>query len=196
MKDLTGKTRVTTDIIDIPRRRFVSGAGGLTLSAAAVALLGGAPRLALRAGEVGSGDITILNAAIGSELEAIAAYQVGAESGLLGKDAKRLALQFQGHHRSHADLLRGTVMQLGATPVEARDRYDFPVDQLKNEADVLRFAAGLERDAVSAYLGAVPQFGDRALARAAASILGDEAMHWAVLRYVLGEAPVPTAFVS
>lgn len=197
MKDLTtDKTRIATEIIDIPRRRFVSGAGGLTLSAAAVALLGGAPRLALRAGEAGGADITILNGAIAAELQAIAAYQVGAESGLLGQDAKRLALQFQGHHRSHADLLRGTVMQLGATPAEARDHYDFPVDQLKNEADVLRFAAGLERDAVSAYLGAVPQFADRALAKAAASILGDEAMHWAVLRYVLGEDPVPAAFVS
>ena len=62
--------------------------------------------------------------------------------------------------------------------------------------DVLRFAAGLEKGAVSAYLGAVPILGSGELARAAASILGDEAMHWAVLRYVLGENPVPHAFVS
>ena len=34
------------------------------------------------------------------------------------------------------------------------------------------------------------------LAKAAASILGDEAMHWAVLRQALGEDPVPVAFVS
>ena len=47
---------------------------------------------------------------------------------------------------------------------------------------MLRFAAGLERGAVSAYLGAVPLFANRELAKAAASILGDEAMHWAVLR--------------
>ena len=64
------------------------------------------------------------------------------------------------------------------------------------KADVLRFAAGLERGAVSAYLGAVPLFGDRALAQVAASILGDEAMHWAVLRQVLGETPVPSAFMA
>lgn len=184
------------DIIDVPRRRFMSHTGGLTLSAAAVALLGGAPRLALRAGEAAGSDIDILNAAIAAELQAIAAYQVGAESGLLGNAAKQLALQFQGHHRSHADLLRGTVMQLGGTPAEARSQYDFPVDTLKNEADVLKFAAGLERGAVSAYLSAVPQFGDRALAKAAASILGDEAMHWAVLLHALGEDPVPAAFVS
>jgi hypothetical protein len=39
-------------------------------------------------------------------------------------------------------------------------------------------------------------FADRNLAQVAASILGDEAMHWAVLRQVLGESPVPSAFMS
>ena len=61
---------------------------------------------------------------------------------------------------------------------------------------MLRFAAGLEKGAVSAYLGAVPLFADKALAQVAASILGDEAMHLAVLRQVLGETPVPTAFMA
>jgi rubrerythrin len=70
------------------------------------------------------------------------------------------------------------------------------VDKLKAQADVLRFAASLEQGAVSAYLGAVPLFANKDLAKAAASILGDEAMHWAVLRQALGEAPVPSAFVS
>jgi len=42
----------------------------------------------------------------------------------------------------------------------------------------------------------VPLFRHRDLAKAAASILGDEAMHWALLRNALGEDPVPAAFVS
>ena len=46
------------------------------------------------------------------------------------------------------------------------------------------------------YLGAVPVFDNRDLAKAAASILGDEAMHWAILRNALGDAPVPAAFMS
>lgn len=61
---------------------------------------------------------------------------------------------------------------------------------------MLRFAARLEQGAVSAYLGAIPLFGNRELSKAAASILGDEAMHWAVLRQAVGEVPVPVAFVS
>jgi rubrerythrin len=80
--------------------------------------------------------------------------------------------------------------------VAARARYDFPVDALQSQADVLRFAARLEQGAVSAYLAAVPRFEQRDLSRAAASILGDEAMHWAVLRQALGEAPVPAAFMA
>jgi len=48
----------------------------------------------------------------------------------------------------------------------------------------------------AAFIGAVPLFGNRDLAKAAASILGDEAMHWAILRNALGEVPVPAAFVA
>lgn len=85
---------------------------------------------------------------------------------------------------------------LGANRWGAKAQYSFPVEKLKSQSDVLQFAAGLEKGAVSAYLGAVPLFADRSLSQVAASILGDEAMHWAVLRQVLGESPVPSAFVS
>ena len=177
------------------RRQFL-GRSGLALSGAAVALLAGRDVLAARAGGSAAGDVTILNTALAAELEAVAAYQVGAESGLLQKPVLALAGQFQGHHKEHADLLAKTVRQLGGKAVEARKKYDFPVGALKTQADVLRFAASLEKGAVSAYLGAVPLFANRDLSKAAASILGDEAMHWAVLRNALGENPVPSAFVS
>ncbi|ODU95720.1 MAG: ferritin [Rubrivivax sp. SCN 70-15] len=152
--------------------------------------------LAAQAGSGASQDIQILNTALGAELEAIAAYQLGAESKLLQKPVLDLAMTFQGHHKEHADVLAKTVEKLGGKPVLTKSRYNFPVDQLKSQADVLRFAAKLEQGAVSAYLGAVPLFGNRDLAKAAASILGDEAMHWAILRNALGEVPVPSAFMS
>ena len=93
-------------------------------------------------------------------------------------------------------MLIKTVEKLGGKAVLAKAKYNFPVDQLKSQADVLKFAAKLEQGAVSAYLGAVPLFGNRDLAKAAASILGDEAMHWAILRQALGEVPVPSAFMA
>ena len=42
----------------------------------------------------------------------------------------------------------------------------------------------------------VPVLGDRDLAKAVASILGDEAMHWAILRQALGENSVLKPFIS
>jgi hypothetical protein len=171
----------------IAARRFFLGRSAGVLSGAAVALLAGNHALAAKAGDAGAGDAQILNAALASELEAIAAYQLGADSKLLQKPAL---------DKAHAAVLAKTVEQLGAKAATAKPKYDFPVEQLKSQADVLRFAAKLEQGAVSAYLGAVPLFDDRALSRAAASILGDEAMHWAALRQALGEAPVPGAFVS
>jgi hypothetical protein len=176
-------------------RRAFLGQSGVLLSGAAVALLAGRESLA-KGGDAADSDLRILNTALAAELEAIAAYQVGAGSGLLQKPALDLATTFQGHHKAHADLLAGTIAKLGGKPVSAKPNYTFPTETLKSQADVLRFAAGLEKGAVSAYLGAIPAFGNRDLARAAASILGDEAMHWAVLRNALGEVPVPAAFVS
>ena len=190
---------VPSQALFLSRRRAMSVSGAAVLSASAVALLGG--RDALAAGAKVSAqeleaDVRILNTALGAELEAVAAYQVGAESGLLSKAVLPVAVAFQGHHKEHAAAIASAVQKLGGKPVAAKEKYQFPVEKLKVEADVLRFAAGLERGAISAYLGAVPLFADRALAQVAASILGDEAMHWAVLRQVLGESPVPSAFMS
>jgi len=181
-------------------RRAFLGRSGIVLTGTTIALLTGREGLAAQMKksptESVANDVKILNGALGAEYQGIAAYQLGADSGLLQKPVLEVALQFQAQHKAHADLLVATVKQLGGTPVTPKQKYDFPIDQLKSQADVLRFAAGLEQGAVSAYLGAVPAFENRELARAAASILGDEAMHWAVLRQTLGENPVPAAFVG
>jgi rubrerythrin len=179
-----------------PNRRGFLQASGLVLSGTAVAMLAGREALAKTGGKTSENDVRVLNAALGAELEAVAAYQVGAESGLLQKPVLELAVKFQGHHKEHAAVLSKTIEKLGGKPVAAKAKYVFPTDTLKSQADVLRFAASLEKGAVSAYLGAVPVFSDRDLAKAAASILGDEAMHWAILRQAVGEEPVPSAFVA
>jgi bacterioferritin (cytochrome b1) len=182
------------------RRGLIRGVGTATLSAVAVSLLAGCESMAAdrqMAADPG-GDVAVLNSALGLEYQAIAAYQVGAESGLLQKPVLDLAVQFQNDHKQHAQLLSSTVAKLGGTPVMAKRPadYHFPTDTLKSQADVLRFAAGLEKGAATAYLGAVPIFANKDLAKAAASILGDETMHWAVLRQALGENPVPASFIS
>ena len=181
----------------LKRRGFLRRGSGLVLSASAVALLGGVKSKSVIAATESAleQDITILNTAIAAELEAVAAYQLGADSGLLDSAVKKLALTFQGHHKEHADVLAATVNKLGGKAVNAKANYDFPVEKLKQQKDVLEFAAGLERGAISAYAGAIPLFDNRDLMQAAAGILADEAMHWAVLRQALGMEPVPSAFI-
>src|SRR5512146_871160 len=113
-------------------RRSFLGKSGLLLSGTAVALLAGQEALA-KSGKSGSSDVRILNTALGAELEAIAAYQLGADSGLLQKPVLDLALTFQGHHKEHADILSKTIAKLGGKPVSAKDKYSFPTDKLKNQ---------------------------------------------------------------
>ena len=151
-------------LVMLNRRLFLGSAA--LLSGAAIALLAGRDALAAEEarGATEANDTNILNTALGAEHEAVAAYQVAAESGLLEKPVLALATQFQGHHREHADLLAKTVAKLGGKPAAAKARYSFPTEKLKTQADVLRFAAQLEKGAVSAYLNAVPVFGNRDLA--------------------------------
>ena len=127
---------------DAARRLFVSRSS-LVLSGAAVALLAGNEALAAKTGGANAKDVQILNTALAAELEAIAAYQLGAESKLLQPPVLDLALVFQGHHKAHAEVLARTVEKLGGKAVLAKAAYPFPVAQLKSQADVLRFAAQL-----------------------------------------------------
>ena len=184
---------------DARRRGLLKAPGLFALGSLAVITLGESmPAWAQTQSGSTKDDIKILNTALGLEYQAIAAYQIGAESGLLQKPVLATAIKFQDHHKAHAQVLAGTVSKLGGTPVTAKkaSAYEFPTDKLKTQADVLRFAAGLEKGATSAYLGVLPNFFNRELTRAAGSILGDEAMHWAVLLHALGEDPVPGGFVG
>ncbi|HEY0885858.1 MAG TPA: DUF4439 domain-containing protein, partial [Ramlibacter sp.] len=86
---MTSRIVVPSHRLALPSRRNIV-AGGV-LSAAAVALLGGRDALAAKntsAKGDGHGDIAILNSALAAEFQAVAAYQVGAESGLLTSSVK------------------------------------------------------------------------------------------------------------
>src|SRR3546814_10788267 len=119
----------------LPRRSFLTAASRTTLSAGAVLLLAGCATQQSAHAADPAADVNILNSALGAEQEAIAAYQVGAESGLLSKPVLDLAVQFQGHHKEHAAVLAKTVGDLGGQPVEPLARYDFPTDQLKSRSE-------------------------------------------------------------
>lgn len=177
------------------RRQFLRGTG--TLSAAALALLAGRDVLAANHAANPAKDVDILNVALGLEHEAINAYQLGAGSGLLQKPVLDVAVQFQGHHKTHRDALMATIQKLGGKPVAEKslDTYAKALGaaSLKSQADVLDLAARLELGATNAYLSVIPAMGDRELAKVAARLAADETMHFTVLTGALGRALPPGA---
>ena len=181
------------------RRNFLGRSTGIALSGAAVALLAGNSRLAVAATGNPSGDVNILNVALGLEHEAIAAYQVGAESGLLQKPVFDTAVLFQSHHKQHRDALVATIEKLGGKPVIAKSNSDYAASLgaggLKSQTDILNLAARLELGAANAYIGVIPAFSEKDLAKVAARLAADETMHWSLLANALGK-PVPVAALS
>jgi hypothetical protein len=160
---------------------------GLALGLAAA----GRPLIALPKESGAADDLTLMNTALALEHEAIWAYGVAGNSGLLSAKAKEVGLLFQGSHEIHRDLLADAVRRKGGTPVEPKKEYVFGLP-LANEKDVLELAFKLEVGAARVYLYVVDRFQDRALSGAASRILSDEVLHATVLRSVLGREVVPT----
>ena len=147
----------------------------------------------------GLGTATLSAAAVGLEHQAINAYQLGAESGLLEDGVLGVAVAFQSQHKGHADVLAGAVSALGGTPVEPKSMAEYAADlnagSLKNQTDVLMLAARLELEAVEGYLSVIPKFGDINYSHVAGRIEADETMHWTVLAQALGLS-LPEAALS
>jgi rubrerythrin len=174
----------------ITARRGFLGGSALTLSAGAIALLGGVSTRARAAAP--SKDVSILNVALGLEHEAINAYQLGAQSGLLQKPVLDVAVLFQSHHKAHRDALVATIQKLGGQPVAEKTLADYAkalrADTLKSQGDILELAARLELGAANAYLGVIPAFTDTALSQVGARLAADETMHWTALAGALGKS--------
>jgi hypothetical protein len=180
----------------LPRRNFLAKAANLTLSASAIGLLAGQSSLANAQSMDSSKDVAILNVALGLEHEAIGAYQLGAESGLLQKGILDTAVLFQSHHKGHRDALMATIEKLGGRPVATKSLSEYAsalnAASLKSQGDVVELARKLELGAVNAYLGVIPAFKDSNLAKIAGRLAADETLHWALLSNAAGK-PVPSA---
>lgn len=187
---ITGMNRGETNSILTDRRALLRGAGTFGLSAAAIAVLGGCESMAASKSATAA-DVDILNVALGLEHEAISAYQLGAQSGLLQDPVLQVAVAFQSHHKGHRDALVATIEKLGGKPVAEQSMSDYATalnaGSLKSQTDVLHLAARLEKGAANAYLGVIPAFGDKGLAQVAGRLAADETMHWTALASALGE---------
>jgi rubrerythrin len=180
------------------RRNFLGKVTAVTLSATALALLDGNDAMAAKMkGKKGgdkmmASDVGILNVALGLEHEAINAYTLGAQSGLLDKGVLDVAVLFQSHHKGHRDALIATINKMGGKPVAEKTLAQYATDlnasSIKSAGDILQLARRLELGAVNAYLGVIPSLNDKELGKVAARLAADETMHWTLLNSALGGA--------
>lgn len=174
------------------------------LSATAIALLSGVPLRSLAAtpsdGQA-SGDVGILNVALGLEHEGIAAYEIGAGTGLLSKQLLQVAVLFKSHHEGHREVLAGAIEKMGGKPVQPRSIAEYKassklnIGSIATGEDVLRLAQRLELGAINAYLGVMPSFAERSLSKVAGRLIADETLHYTVLSQALGQ-PLPQQTLS
>lgn len=143
-------------------------------------------------------DIEILNKGLDTERFAVAAYEIASNTGLLSEGVIEVAKTFQSHHGQHAHKLHDTIVSLGGEPVRPLTQEEYAKKLppgLAEEKAIIHYALTLEKEATITYLNAIAEIENRQIAQAAASILGDEAMHWAVLRNALGLQPLNVAFI-
>lgn len=186
-----------------PQRRTLL-ARTAVLSTTAMALLSGVPLRSLAAtptdAHAGS-DVGILNVALGLEHEGIAAYEIGAGTGLLSKPLLSVAVLFKSHHEGHREVLAGAIEKMGGKPVQPRSLAEYKasskldIGSIATGEDVLRLAQRLELGAINAYLGVMPSFADRALSKVAGRLIADETLHYTVLSQALGQ-PLPQNTLS
>lgn len=145
-----------------------------------------------------SNDAAILNKGLAAEQFAITAYTIAAETGLLSEAVLQVAKTFQSHHAHHAKMLHDAIVSLGAEPVKPLAKEECAKQLppgLEDEKSLIHCALTLEKQAAITYLNVIPEFEDHKIAQVAASILGDEAMHWSTLRNALGLQPVHISFI-
>ena len=173
------------DLLDFAasRRNFVRGsvAGG-SLAVATAAGLGHAFAQQLS-------DIDILQFALTLEhLEANMYAGMLATNLLTGKEQTYFT-SFGGHEAAHVKALTDTLTKLGANPVQANAKYNFPA--FDSREAILNFAKTAEDIGVGAYQGAAAAITNKAILAAAGSIVQVEARHAAIVNLLLGLDPVP-----
>lgn len=136
-----------------------------------------------------TGDLGILQGALGAEHKAIFAYTAALDSGLLRGEGKELSKLFRASHQGHADVLSGAITSLGGRPEAAEKRYDLGV-KLATPAQIAKFAYSLERGAAQAYMNAIGSLENEKLKEAAATIMADEIVHATTWYKILGHHPL------
>ncbi|MFJ9350931.1 ferritin-like domain-containing protein [Streptomyces sp. NPDC101237] len=201
---------------DVDRRRFLAGAGAaVAVASVAVAAGAGAGSAAAAEGSYTpaaksspySGDLRVVALAVALEHQAVGAYDSAlkaARAGRLGAvppAVATFATVAMKQHAAHARAWNAALTGAGRPAVQGVPLSNQPatlkaLGRARNVGEVARLALSLEDQAAQTYLFAAGHVSSHAGITTAASIAPVEAMHAAILRFVLGQYPVPDAFLQ
>jgi hypothetical protein len=206
----------------LARRRFLLGAGAGAVGLAALAACGSGGSSSGSAGPTTTagggassgaatskytGDFKVVALATALENQAIGAYtaalaaatagKLGSVPAAVGQFAKTAMAQHADHAKAwNAVLSSAGKPTISGVPLSGQPAVQKALGGVKNVGDVAKLALQLENQAAQTYLFAAFNVTSPGGISTAASIAPVEAMHAAILQFVLGEYPVPDNFVG
>jgi hypothetical protein len=210
VSDVTNDT-APTPVAGLHRRRFLLAGTGVVAGGALLAACGddddaGSDGGSGEGGDA-SGDAAVAMLAASLEVLAVNTYGAALEaanSGGLGEVPPAVA-EFvtvaQAQHQAHLDRWNSVLESAGAAavtapPADLEATVNEQFGQVTDVAGAARLALLLEDTAAATYLSAIPNLQSADAIQTAGSICCIDRQHAAVLRFVLGEYPVPEVFAS
>ncbi|WP_329166854.1 ferritin-like domain-containing protein [Streptomyces sp. NBC_01387] len=154
-----------------------------------------------------TGDLKVVALAVALENQAVAAYKAAlsaAKAGKLGTVPPAISTFIttaMAQHQDHANAWNGVLSSAGkpkitGVPLSNQPEITKALGQVKNVTQVAQLALTLEDTATETYVFATYNVKSSGGINTAATIAPVEAMHAAILHYVLGQYPVPDTFIS
>jgi hypothetical protein len=197
------------------RRSFLLGGaaivGGAALAACGSSSSGGTPAAGKSTGSSGSspytGDLKVVALAAALENLAVAGYGLVLKSATKGKYGKvppaiaQFITTVRKQHGDHAKAWNGVLTNanlpaISGTPLTITKSAVSALQGAKSIPAVANVALGIENSAAQTYVFATANVMDPGGIATAASIAPVEAMHAAILSFVLGQYPVPNTDIG
>lgn len=153
------------------------------------------------------GDLAVATFAAGLEVLAVGTYKAALDAATAGKlgpvppAGAEFVKTAMSQHQEHLDTWNGVLTSNGGSEVTTPDAKLKPVvdqkfAQVKDFGGAAKLALELEDIAAATYLGAIPSLTGKEAITAAGQMNITDMQHAAVLRFVLGEYPVPDVFAK
>lgn len=199
----------------LARRRFFMGVGGVGVGLALAACGSGgsgssgpsATSSPSKPASPYTGDLKVVALATALENQAIAAYTAAlsaAKAGKLGSvppAVGQFAMTAMSQHADHAKAWNAVLTSAGkptitGIPLSGQPAVEQALGSVTNVGDVAKLALQLENQAAQTYLFAEANVSSAGGISTAATIAPVEAMHAAILNFVLGQYPVPMSDIG